>query len=223
MSDCIQIKMGVWNLHFFKETLGHISQALNFDSWRTGTTQKNAWHFWLCMRGTDSEQHQIQEGGWDFLYLLAERLLCNLFMLSNMNKTFSSVGLDLKLVSCFCFCLAFFFVDWHSHFRVKSALIKQIMHFTCPASPSPLWPSQFWGCSRRGLRNKKVKHVRASIWTIIECIADETAESLLEPDTIKGGIKEAWVFMWPKRVRHATAQTGFALDDWTVQMNIKPD
>lgn len=36
-------------------------------------------------------------------------------------------------------------------------------------------------------------------------------------------MKQAGVYMWPKRVQHVTAQTGFALDDGTVQMNIKPD
>lgn len=58
---------------------------------------------------------------------------------------------------------------------------------------------------------------------IIECIADETVESLFEPDPIMGGIKEARVYMWPKRVKHVTAQTGFAFDDGRVQMTIKPD
>lgn len=86
-----------------------------------------------------------------------------------------------------------------------------------------LRPSQLSGWSPRGPPNQKVKHVRASIWNIIECIAGETIESVLQPDTIKGGMKQAGVYMWPKRVQHVTAQAGFALDDGTVQMNIKPD
>lgn len=36
-------------------------------------------------------------------------------------------------------------------------------------------------------------------------------------------MKQAGVYMWPKRVQHVTAQTGFASGDGTVQMNIKPD
>lgn len=54
----------------------------------------------------------------------------------------------------------------------------------------------------------------------MKCILDEPVESSLEPAAIKGSLKEAGVGTRPA---HVTARTGFALDDGTVQMNIKPD
>lgn len=54
----------------------------------------------------------------------------------------------------------------------------------------------------------------------MKCIPDEPVESSLEPAGIKGRPKEARVSTRPA---HVTARTGFALDDGTVQMNIKPD
>lgn len=114
-------------------------------------------------------------GGWVGVPLSARaKVALNLSLCLNMNKTFSSVGLDLRLVSCFSllFSLFLFSFDWHSHFRVKAALMKQIMHFPCPASPSPPWPSQLGGWSLRGLRNQKVKHVLASVRNITECIVE---------------------------------------------------
>lgn len=54
----------------------------------------------------------------------------------------------------------------------------------------------------------------------MKCIPDEPVEGTLEPATIKGSLKEAEAGTRPE---HVTAQTGFALDDGTVQMNIKPD
>ena len=115
---------GVWNLHFFKELLGRNSQALNFDSWRTGTTEVTAWLFWLCMRGTDSPNTR----GWVWFALsAAERLLYNVLLWSNMNQIFSSVGFNFLLGSCFCFCLArFIFFLFHLIFFLIDVLISML-------------------------------------------------------------------------------------------------
>lgn len=109
--------------------------------------------------------------------------------------------------------------DWQPYLQCKCALIKQIMHFTCPASLSVRGRSRVsskaFPRSPEYQKSNMYLHLFDTLWK-----AYQMEFLRVHSNSISG---KSGAYMWPEHVSIQLALSSLALDDGTVQMNIKPD